>query len=320
MDAKAELYARICAMLPDEATRLRLWDAMAGYDVLPHGLGGTLEERIAQFLAAKRVDGCTRRTVGNYELTLRQFTRRVDKPVGQIVTDDLRGYLAHLAGRGLKDNSIQTHVNCLRSFFSWLVREEIIDRNPMNKIRSAKPDKKGARHPLTAEELERVREACRDYREKALVEFFVSSGCRLSEAVGIRVEQVDFRVRCVTVLGKGEKYRLVYFSPRAKLMLEAYVGGRAGGDALFASSRRPYTPLGNAAIERIVRGLGERAGLTHRLHPHLFRHTFATDALNRGMSLATLQQLLGHEDMSTTQIYAQICQETVRHEYNQFMA
>lgn len=320
MDAKVELYARLCAMVADEAARLRLWETMDGYTVFPQGAGGALAERIPQFLAAKKIDGCSARTIGNYEVNLRQFAAYVDKPVGQIMTDDLRSYLAHLSDRGLKENSVQTHLNCLRSLFAWLQKEEILDRNPTAKIKSARLDIKGARHPLTAEELERVREACEGYREKALVEFMVSSGCRLSEAAGIRVEDLDFRRRCVTVLGKGDKHRTVYFSARAKLMIEAYLKGRSGGSGLFVSSRAPYPPLQGAAIERIVRALGVRAGLSRRLHPHLFRHTLATDALNRGMSLATLQKLLGHEDISTTQIYAEICQETVQHEYNQFVA
>lgn len=321
MDAKTELYAELCVMLPRDTDRAALWTQMERYAVLYDQRGGTIEERTAQFLAAKRIDGCSVRTIGNYAITLRQFARQVDKPIGQVFTDDVRGYLVWLADvRHLAGSSVQSHVNCLRSFFGWLVREEIMERNPMLKIRSAHIDKKGARKPLTAEELERLRAACRTARERALVEFLVSSGCRLGEAAGVEAEAVDWRERRVVVHGKGNKDRTVFFSIRAKLMLDAYLRERRGGTALFAAQRAPHGPMGTRAIEREVQVIGERAGLSRRVHPHLLRHTFATQALNAGMDITVIQQLLGHEDVSTTQIYAEVSSATVRHEYDKFVA
>ena len=185
---------------------------------------------------------------------LNAFAAKVEKSVSRIDTDDIRSYIAYLdQERGLRSSSIQTHINTLRTFFSWLDQEDAIKRNPMRKIKSLKLDKFQARKPLSPEELERLRDGCRSYKEKALVEFLVSSGCRLSEAAGIRADQIDWRERSVEVLGKGGKRRVVYFSVRASLMLRAYIEQRKGGKALFASSKAPYT--GTNEIARLEGGV-----------------------------------------------------------------
>ena len=190
----------------------------------------------------------------------------------------------------------------------------------MAKIKSLKLDKKGARQALTVEELERLRDACRGYREKALVEFLVSSGCRLSEVAQLNVSDLDLIGRTVRVTGKGDKDRVVYFSVRARLMVQEYIVQRKGGDGLFVSSKSPYEPLKPRAIQRIIRAISERAGLEKHVHPHLLRHTFATLALNGGMDIAVIQRLLGHENIATTQIYAEMSDETIRHQYNKYVA
>ena len=170
------------------------------------------------------------------------------------------------------------------------------------------------------EELERLRDACQGYREKALVEFLVSSGCRLSEVAQLRVENLNFAERSVMVTGKGDKDRVVYFSVRARLMLQEYIKERKGGDGLFVSSKAPYQPLKQRAIQRIVHAASERAGLESRVHPHLLRHTFATHALNSGMDVTVIQRLLGHEDIATTQIYAAMNEDVIKHQYNKYIA
>lgn len=190
----------------------------------------------------------------------------------------------------------------------------------MAKIKSLKIDKINARKPLAPEELERFRDACANYREKAMVEFFVSSGCRLDEASTIELSQINFKERCLTVHGKGDKNRTVYFSVRASLMIEEYVRRRKGGTALFASTKAPYGAIKHRAIEKIIQRIGERAGLAHRVYPHLLRHTFATNAYNKGMDLETIQRLLGHENIGTTQIYASISEQAVRYAYDKYMS
>lgn len=319
-DARRELFAALCAVAPEHV--LELGTLLDGYNVCricPDG--GTLAEMAASYLAARRIDGLAMRTIGNYRQGLTQFAARVDKPAGLVSTDDIRRYLGYLADeRHLQKTSLQAHINILRAFFGWLLAEEMIERDPMRKIRSLRIDVRGLRHPMKAEELERLREACASPRERALVEFFASTGCRLSEAVDLPAEAVDLRARCVEVVGKGSKRRTVYLSVRAVCLLKTYLTGRKGGTALFAGNRAPYGPLGTRTIEHIIRETGERAGLPYRVHPHLLRHTFATEALTAGMDITIIQQLLGHEDVSTTQIYAEVSPEAVRQAYNKFVA
>ena len=295
---------------------------LAGYCVTREAerTRSNLKKRINAFLAAKKIDGLSAKTLKNYREMLMAFAAQVDKHVTKITTDDLRAYIGNLAGRGLKDSSIQTHINVLRSFFAWLDVEDVIRKNPMRKIKSLKIDKLRARRPLSPEELEQLRDGCRTYKEKALVEFLVSSGCRLGEAAGIQVDRIDWQSRSVVVLGKGNKERTVYFSVRAKLMLQAYLDSRRGGTAMFASSRKPYAPMTPRAIEKAIQKIGERAGENRRIFPHILRHTFATNALHGGMDLTIIQHLLGHSDPKTTMIYAELRDDAIKYAYEKVVA
>lgn len=321
MDAKIELRDRLVLLFPGAEQMIE--EAMAGFSVT-RDTGkerSNLKKRINTFLAAKKIDGLSAKTLKNYKEILTAFAKQVDKHVAKITTDDIRGYIGYLSeDRGLKDSSIQTHINVLRSFFSWLDIEDVIKKNPMRKIKSLKLDQKKTRRPLTQEELEQLRDGCKTYKEKALVEFLVSTGCRLGEVVGIRLDQIDWQGRSVIVLGKGKKERTVYFSVRAKLMLQAYIDARKGGTALFASHRTPYEPMKPRAIQKALQKIGEQANETRRVHPHLMRHTFASCAINGGMELAVIQHLLGHTDPKTTLIYAELSPRTVKYQYEKIVA
>lgn len=321
MDAKIELRDRLVLLFPGAEQMIE--DAMAGFSVT-RDVGkerSNLKKRINTFLAAKKIDGLSAKTLKNYREILTAFAKQVDKHVAKITTDDIRGYIGYLSeDRGLKDSSIQTHINVLRSFFSWLDIEDVIKKNPMRKIKSLKLDQKKTRRPLTQEELEQLRDGCKTYKEKALVEFLVSTGCRLGEVVGIRLDQIDWQGRSVIVLGKGNKERTVYFSVRAKHMLRAYIEARKGGTALFASHRTPYEPMKPRAIQKALQKIGEQANEARRVHPHLMRHTFASSAINGGMELAVLQHLLGHTDPKTTLIYAELSPRTVKYQYEKIVA
>lgn len=320
MTAKIDLIAKLTALMPECAREII--KIMREYDVQTAQVydRSNLPRRVEAFLAAKRIDGCRPKTIKGYRERLKLFMTQCSKPVQQITTDDLREYLAYLVDeRHLMDNSVQAHINTLRSFFSWLVDEDNIRKSPMRKIKSLKIDKLRSRHPLTAEQLELVRDGCRGYKEKALVEFLVSSGCRVSEVAGLRVDDIDWRDRKCKVIGKGNKERTVYFSVRAKLMLQLYIAERRGGEALFASSRAPYEPLTDRGIEKMISKLGKRIGMERLLYPHLMRHTFASHALNCGMELTIIQHLLGHSDPKTTLIYAEIDPIRVQYEYNRMI-
>ena len=320
MTAKIDLIAKLTALMPECAREII--KIMREYDVQTAQVydRSNLPRRVEAFLAAKRIDGCRPKTIKGYRERLKMFMTQCSKPVEAITTDDLREYLAYLVDeRHLMDNSVQAHINTLRSFFSWLVDEDNIRKSPMRKIKSLKIDKLRSRHPLTAEQLELVRDGCRGYKEKALVEFLVSSGCRVSEVAGLRVDDIDWRDRKCKVIGKGNKERTVYFSVRAKLMLQLYIAERRGGEALFASSRAPYEPLTDRGIEKMISKLGKRIGMERPLYPHLMRHTFASHALNCGMELTIIQHLLGHSDPKTTLIYAEIDPIRVQYEYNRMI-
>ena len=326
MTARHELAKRLISMVSagEPITMDTLNEILKGYTILREAdeEKSDLKKRISYYLGAKRIDGLSPRTLANYKYTLDMFSERVNKSVSKITADDIRGYISYLSeARGLRETSLQTHISVLRAFFSWLLMEERIKKNPMLKIRSLKLDKKNARQALSVEELERLRDACKGYREKALVEFLVSTGCRLSEVAQLNVADLDFNNRSVTVTGKGNKERpVLYFSIRARLMLQEYIKERKGGEGLFVSSKTPYLPLKPRAIQRIIHGLSVRAGLDARVHPHLLRHTFATHALNSGMDVTAIQQLLGHENISTTQIYAAMNEDVIRHQYNKYVA
>lgn len=313
MDAKTELERRLVGLAPGMEAEIR--QALEAYRITWAETGGglALRERIESFLAAKRIDGLSPKTLKDYGLVLRSFARNVDRPPEEITADDVRRYLAGLSERGLKNGSIVTHANTLRSFFAWLTGEGLIHRNPMCRIRTRRVDRAATRKPLTAGELEQLRAACGDAREQALLSFLVTSGCRLSEAAGIRADQVDWRRRSIRITGKGRKTRTVYFSEETAVLLDAYIQEQGQGTPLFSTGGG--TPLSPRSIQRLLRALGERAGLERRVHPHILRHTFATQALQGGMPLPMLQQLLGHEDPKTTMIYAEILPEAARAAY-----
>jgi len=325
MDARTDLADKLKALIPHEHGDIaeRIWDILQGYTVSHRddGSRSNVSKKVEQYLNAKKIDGLAARTIKGYRYILKNFAAKVDKNVTKITTDDIREYIVYIAEeRQVMESTLRTQINTLRSFFGWLNMEEIIKKNPMLKIKGTRNDKMNTRKGLTQEELERLRNACANYRERALVEFLVSTGCRLSEVAEIELDDMRFLERSVTVIGKGNKERTAYFTVRAKLVIEEYVMRRKGGSALFASSKSPYQPLKARAIQKIIQTIGERAELNRKVHPHLLRHTFASNALNSGMDITIIQRLLGHEDISTTQIYAKISQETVIHAYEKFVA
>jgi len=300
----------------------RVLDLLTGYRI-DHSTG--IEEmdflrQVNHFLGAKKSEGMAARTISNYRLYLGMLSDYLGKKASEITSNDIRDFIMYMSDeRGMKTNSIQSVINILRSYFSWMHGEELIPKNPMTRIKSFKINKKDARHPLTLEELEKLRNACKTYREKAIVEFFFSSGCRISEAIQIDVNSLDMTHRCADVIGKGNKPRTLYFSIRARLMIEEYLKERKGGTALFCCGRKPYDRLGKRSIEKILQHIGARAGIVRRVHPHVLRHTFATHMLNSGMDITVIQKLLGHSSVGTTEIYAEINQDGVRREYDKFI-
>lgn len=203
-------------------------------------------------------------------------------------------------------------LSVIKSFFTWLVDEEIILRNPSSRIKQMKQPKRLPK-ALTATELEKLREACETYRERALVEVMYSTGCRLSEVSGIKRKDINWNKSSLSVIGKGNKERIVYLNPKARFHLERYLEYReeAENDCeyLFTTERRPYRQMKAKTIQDAIDKIASRTDIEKNVTPHTFRHTMATLAMENGIELGDLQQLLGHESANTTLRYAQVSEE-----------
>lgn len=194
-----------------------------------------------------------------------------------------------------------------------------ISHNPCKQIHPIKYEAK-LREPLTGVEMELIRDACQTRREKAIIETFYSTGCRVSELAILKKTDVDFRKGEVHLFGKGSKHRISYINAKAEVALKKYLFPRSDDcPALFVTDRSPVRALKKEGIESIVRKIGERSGIERRVYPHLIRHTTATDALERGMNVAEVQKILGHEKLDTTMIYAKVCQDNVKYDHKRYI-
>ena len=288
------------------------------YDIVPQETGLTTsndtEEKLHIYLVVKKLDGLSIRTLKNYNQELLKFANYLRKPLGSVTTMDLRMYLAQRC-INLKPSTTNTQNYILKSFFSWLREEEYIPQNPMLKIKATKEPGR-LRHALTVDEVEVLRQKCKNIREKALLEFTYSSGCRLSEIVDINKEDIDWHNKTLKVIGKGNKERVVCFNTKSKYLLKEYILSRADDKpALFVASKGPHSRLGGRSIEREIKNIAIRADLGKSIYPHLLRHSIATHLLAAGMALHNVQALLGHSDPKTTQIYAETSIENVVYEY-----
>ena len=271
------------------------------------------------FLAAKSVEGCSPRTVSYYESTLSKALAAMGKHASVVTTNDLRQYLheyplKHGAGNVTVDNVRRV----LSSFFSWLEDEDHIVKSParrIHKIRACVPVKK----TYGDEDLERLRDHCAKARDLAMVDFLTSTGVRVGELVGLDRASVDLERRECVVLGKGNKQRVVYFDARTKVHLERYLATRCDDcPALFVSLAKPYRRLEVSGVEERLRVLGGEAGV-ERVHPHKFRRTLATRAIDKGMPIEQVQRLLGHQKIDTTMIYAMVDQNNVRISHQRYI-
>lgn len=323
INAKDELAGKIMMLIHGAAQpdARRMGDILSDYKIehRPDEEEMDFTRQVNHFIYAKLAEGISDQTAKSYRANLKKFNNYVNKPAGDVTTTDIRDFITYLSEvRKNRNTTVQSSIGTLRSFYGWLHNEEIISHNPTVHIKAMKIDKKGLRHPLTPEQMEMLRDACETYREKAIIEFLYSSGCRVSEAVQIDLENIDFERRCVSVIGKGSIRRTIFFSVKSKLMIQKYISERDGGTALFCAARSPYKRLGKTSVEKIVSGLGKRAGISKRVHPHVLRHTLASDLLNAGMDITIIQRVLGHSSVGVTEIYAKISQDNVYHEYQKF--
>ena len=277
-----------------------------------------IPEKVTMYLQAKRLEGLSDLTIKNYFYLLRRLAAFSHKQVKDINLNDLRTFLFQEC-EGLKETTMQVKITYLQSFFKWLVDEDIIDKDPSRKLPRIRVPQR-LRNALTIEEVEKLRMACIDVRERAILEMLLATGCRLSELIGMNTEDLNFKDNSVRVIGKGNKERIVFFNPRTKVHLDKYLENRKGNsEALFVGSRKPYNRLGSRAVEKIINKIATRATFDKAVFPHLFRHTMASLGLQAGANIVAIQSLLGHSSVTTTERYAQNNLENVKHEYNQNM-
>lgn len=276
-------------------------------------------ELLPLFLTAKEVEGCSSKTIEYYRSTLSLMTETLAKPYTQIESDDLRKYLNdYEASRGSSKVTIDNIRRIMSSFFSWLEDEDYIVKSPVRRIHRVKTVQV-AKEVLTDEDLETLRNVCGTKRDLAVIDLLVSTGMRIGELVKLNIEDVNLAERECLVMGKGNKQRPVYFDARTKLHLEEYLHARADhAPALFValdSSARRVT-IGN--LEQRLRKLGKSAGVCH-VHPHKFRRTLATHAIDKGMPIEQVQKLLGHAKIDTTMHYAMVNQNNVKASHRKYL-
>ena len=288
--------------------------ALFGYEVAKTDKDENVSEQnlVGLFLAAKRIEGCSERSLKYYDSTIMAMLDELHKEVKQIDTDDIRSYLTEYQARKKSSKvTIDNIRRILSSFFSWLEDEDYILKSPVRRIHKVKTGT-NIKETYSDEALELMRDSCTELRDLAMIDMLASTGMRVGEMVLLNREDINFNERECVVFGKGDKERIVYFDARTKIHLQNYLHSRTDNDpALFVSLQTPHNRMSIGGIEVRLRQMGKRLGLS-KVHPHKFRRTLATRAIDKGMPIEQLQQLLGHKRIDTTLQYAMVKQSNVK--------
>lgn len=278
------------------------------------------EELINKFISAKEIEGCSKRTTKYYESTLLKMNSKMNKGITHMTTDDLRSYLTEYQKiNDCSKASVDNIRRNLSSFFSWLEEENYILKSPMKRIHKIKVDKV-IKETYSDETLELLRDNCDCLRDLAIIDLLASTGMRVGELVKLNINDIDFENRECVVFGKGNKERPVYFDARTKIHLKNYLNSRKDSDpALFVSLDSPHERLNISGVEIRLRQLGRRLGI-QKVHPHKFRRTVATKAIDKGMPIEQVQSLLGHSQIDTTMHYAMVNQNNVKESHRKYVA
>lgn len=279
----------------------------------------TDEQLLEAFISAKRVEGCSEKTLHYYSTTISAVTRTINKPIRQVVTDDLRVYLAtYQQEKGVSKVTIDNVRRILSSFFSWLEDEDHIIKSPVRRIKKVRVSKM-VKEVYSDEDLEKMRDNCNTPRDLAIIDILASTGMRVGELVRLDRDDIDFNNRECIVLGKGDKERPVYFDARTKVHLQLYLQSRTDDNpALFVTLDKPHDRLRISGVESRLHDLGDKLNI-HRVHPHKFRRTLATRAIDKGMPIEQVQHLLGHQKIDTTLEYAMVNQSNVKASHRKYI-
>ena len=261
------------------------------------------EEFLNMFLSAKRIEGCSERTIAYYQMTVQHMLSTTEKNVRKITTEEIREYLADYQKRNNCSNVTVDNVRRnISSFFSWLEEEDYILKSPMKRIHKIKT-KKVVKSTISDEGIEKLRDGCKEKRDLAMIDLLYSTGIRVGELVNLNVDDIDLEGRECIVYGKGDKERRVYFDAKAKVHLKEYIEQRKDNNkALFVTLDAPYDRLKISGVEIRLRNLGRKLQL-ERIHPHKFRRSMATRAIDKGMPIEQVQKILGHSQIDTTMQY-----------------
>lgn len=291
---------------------------LAEKDIVKTEIGNN--EYLKLFLDAKKIEGCSERTLKYYQITIEHLLSRIQTPIRKITTDELRGYLVDY--QKINNCSKVTVDNVRRnisSFFSWLEEEDFILKSPMRRIHKIKT-KTVVKEIISDESIEKLRDGCYEIRDLAMIDLLYSTGIRVGELVKLNIQDIDFEQRECVVFGKGDKERKVYFDAKAKIHLKKYLEERVDDNpALFVTLDAPFDRLKISGVEIRLRKLGRSLNLD-RIHPHKFRRTMATRAIDKGMPIEQVQKILGHSQIDTTMQYAIVNQKNVKTSHQKYIA
>lgn len=277
-------------------------------------------EYLKLFLDAKRIEGCSDRTLQYYRVTVEHMLQKLSTPIRKMTTDEIRTYLVDYQKDGhcskVTVDNIRRNIS---SFFSWLEEEDYILKSPMRRIHKIKT-KTVVKDVISDESMEKMRDACEEIRDLAIIDLLYSTGIRVGELVRLNIDDVNLEQRECVVFGKGDKERRVYFDAKAKIHLMEYLAERTDDNpALFVSLDAPFTRLQISGVEIRLRELGRKLSL-NRIHPHKFRRTMATRAIDKGMPIEQVQKILGHSQIDTTMQYAIVNQSNVKNSHQKYIA
>ena len=277
-------------------------------------------EYLNMFVAAKTIEGCSERTIEYYYSTICNMFKEITVPIRQITTDDLREYLTNYQAKNACSKvTIDNIRRNLSSFFSWLEDEDHILKSPIRRIHRVRTGTR-VKETLSDENIELLRDNCTHIRDLAIIDLLYSTGIRVGELVNLNIEDIDFEERECVVYGKGNKERRVYFDAKSKIHLQEYIKTREDKNpALFVTLDNPHDRLKISGVEIRLRKLGRRLNID-RVHPHKFRRSMATKAIDKGMPIEQVQRLLGHQQIDTTMHYAMVNQNNVKNSHRRYIA
>ena len=326
-----EFVSKLDGKISDEALRTVLQELQvfaSNYDinqrethVVPYQ--SNIPDCYRVYMVAKKIEGMSPESMKTYNFYLTDFFEHINRPFEQVTTNDIRIYLYETQKRtGISNRTLDGKRLVINTFMDWCWKEGYIPNNPCASIKPIKVEEK-PREPLSNMELEIVRDACENYRDKAMIELFYSTGCRLSEMVNLKISDIDFTSKEVHLFGKGSKHRTSYLNAKAEYMLKKYFElerpKESISDSVFVIFRKPYNEMHKESIYARIKAIQKRSGIERSLFPHLLRHTMATDALNRGMNVAEVKEILGHEKLDTTMIYAKISHDSVKFNHKRYI-